>query len=269
MRPRTLPAPAVALLLFVAGCAAGSPPSAAAGPELLPTRGERTTVLAPPDLGEEARDAWLSRVESAQRTLAGTDFGPLDDGWDGELVVELPDTASHYQELAGAGVEDAAAVTRCPSEGARITINPVVATSGAGYLESLVLHEAVHVATGSSCGGEAPQWVEEGLAEWVASEHSGDALAANQAWVAAYLADHGVPEALPADAEFTADPDSVSAAYGLARLAVAVAVDRLGTAAAMDYFARAYTGEAPQATGARLTAWYRAELAELSGSGPR
>jgi len=265
---RSLTASAVALVLL-SGCAVAPDPGASTDLGLQASRRERVTVLAPPELGDEARSAWLTRLEWAAGTLAGTSFGQLDDSWDGQLVVELPGTAGHFRELAGPGMEDAAAVTRCPSGGARITVNPVVATNQPWYLDSLVLHEAVHVATGSSCGGGAPQWVEEGLAEWVASEHSSDSLAANQAWVVAYLARHGVPEALPVDADFSADPDSVSAAYALARLAVAVAIDQLGMAAATDYFDGAYAGRTQDATTARITSGYLDELTRLSGSAQR
>jgi hypothetical protein len=261
--------PAVTLVLL-AGCAAAPDPGTSADAGLSASRGDRVTVLAPPELGDQPRSAWLTRLEWAAETLAGTGFGTLDDTWDGQLVVELPGTAGQYQELAGAGMDDAAAVTRCPPGGARITVNPVVGANEPWYLDSLVLHEAVHVATGSSCGGEAPQWVEEGLAEWVACEHSSESLAANQAWVMEYLERHGVPEALPDDPDFTADPDSVSAAYALARQAVAVAIDQLGEAGAMDYFAGAYDGrQTGDATTAEITSRYLAELAALSGSGQR
>lgn len=256
-----------ATLLALAGCTAvpGSSPTAS----LTATEGAAVTVLAAADVAPAQRQVWLTRLEWAAAALHATDLAPLDDGWDGRLVVELPATAGQYAALAGADGRDAAAVTHCPAEGARITINPVVYDHDAEYLDSLVLHEGVHVATGSSCGGEAAQWIEEGLAEWVTGEHSPASLAANQAWVEAYLVRHGIPDELPPDADFTGDPDQVSAAYGLARQAVAVAVDQLGYDVAMEFFAADFAGAPDQAATAQVTQWYLAGLRQLSGSARR
>ncbi|MDQ7992293.1 MAG: hypothetical protein REI45_06375 [Propionicimonas sp.] len=265
------PRPALALAaLLLAGCApAPASPTAPAEPELVASSDDAVTLLAPAALDTPARQVWTRRIRTAVDTLAQTDLGPLDDGWDGRLVVELPDTARAYARLAGEGAEAAAAVTRCPADGSRITVNPVVDAAEPAYLASLLLHEAVHVATGSSCSVGAPQWVEEGLAEWVAAEHSGESLAANQAWVEQYLELHGIPEVLPTDADFSGDPDTVSAAYGLARLAVAAAIDGLGHDAAMEFFGAAFDGRGDDATTAAVTGWYRAELAGLSASARR
>lgn len=269
MRHRPSPAFALATLLLAAGCAR-LPVATATGDEtFVAHQGTHATLLAPAGLDWATRDAWRERLDWAAQTLAESGLDPLDADWDGRLLLELPPTGQWYQRLAGADGGDAAAVTRCPAEGVRITVNPVVAGKDADYLDSLVLHEGVHVATGSSCDAAAAQWVEEGLAEWVACEHNEASLSANRQWVDSYLEGHGLPSALPADADFRGPADQVSAAYALARQAVASAVDRLGRPAAMELLHDHYEGVADAAGTAQLTRWYLDDLARLSGSAPR
>ena len=95
------------------------------------------------------------------------------------------------------------------------------------------------------------------------------ALDANRQWVISYLAGHGVPASLPADGDFYAASDQVSAAYALARQAVASAVDRVGRPAAMALLGGFYDGTANEQDIRRLTAWYVADLQRLSGSAQR
>lgn len=269
MRHRFGTALATAILLGTVGCAQQPLASATPEPVLVPAEAAHGTVLALSGLDWATRDAWRERLDWAAETLTGAGLGPLDTAWDGRLLIELPPTQQWYARLAGADGSDAAAVTRCPADGVRITVNPVVAGKDATYLDSLVLHEGVHVATGSSCEGEAAQWVEEGLAEWVACEHDEASLAANQQWVVSYLQGHGLPAGLPADADFRGPSEQVSAAYALARQVVASAVDRLGRPAAMELLKAHYAGDADQEVTRQLTGWYLDDLGRLSGSAPR
>ena len=268
MRSRLAVAGIALALLSGAGCAPATSPTPAE-PSLSASTAGQGTLLAAPDLDPAIRQAWLDRLDRTIQTLARAGLAPLDEDWDGRLVVELPPTAQAYAALAGTLSGDAAAVTRCPEAGARITVNPVIAAEDTEYLDSLILHEGVHLATGSSCRGQAPQWVEEGVAEWLASEHSGAALDANRQWVTSHLAQHGVPAALPADGDFYTPSDQVSAAYALARQAVASAVDRVGRPAAMALLGSYYDGTADEQDTRRLTAWYVADLQRLSGSAQR
>ncbi|MGC3954001.1 MAG: hypothetical protein QM804_07085 [Propionicimonas sp.] len=246
--------PALAAALLLAGC--GSPdPSvptpAAATPSVVlsPTDTAAGTVYAPADLDGDARRAWLERLRRTVGILADTDLGPADDDWDGRLAVELPQTSADYAALAGPAGAEAAAVTRCLGDGSRITINPAVRDTGADYLDALVLHEAVHAATGSACR-PAPLWIEEGLAEWLTVQHHPAAAQTNQQWLTRELAG-GLPSGLPEDAAFQGTAEQVSGGYALAVFAVDTAIGRLGQARAMAYFA------APdEPTTRQLTGWY-------------
>ena len=270
MRSRRLAvAGLVVAVLSGVGCARPATSPTSTEPSLSASTLGTGTLLADPDLAPADRQAWLDRLDRTIQTLAGAGLAPLDEDWDGRLVVELPPTAQAYTALAGTLSGEAAAVTRCPDAGARITVNPVVAAEGTEYLDSLLLHEGVHLATGSSCRGRAPQWAEEGVAEWLASEHSGAALEANRQWVISYLAEHPVPATLPADGDFYGPSDQVSAAYALARQAVASAVDRVGRPAAMALLDGYYDGTADEQDTRGVTAWYVADLQRLSGSAQR
>lgn len=241
------------VLALVAGC--GTP---VAEPVLVPSADpvalqpidtDAGTLLAPAGIDPSRRTAWVDRMTRTIATLGAAGLGPLDDGWDGRLLVELPATADDYAELAGADGHEAAAVTRCVAGASPITINPRIVTEKPDYLDGLLLHEAVHAATGSACT-DAPLWVEEGLAEWLTAQYDPASQQANQQWLAHALT-AGLPSGLPEDAAFTGTATQLSASYALAVFAVGTTVERLGHERAMAYFA------APDdATTARITQWY-------------
>lgn len=261
------PATLLIALALLAGCAAPAAPSpvpaatVSIGPttgssrsaELVPTTTAAGVLYAPADLDSAERQEWLDRIEWAAATLAEAELGPLDVGWDGQLVVELPTTQDDYLGLAGVGSGAAAATTRCDSDSSRIAINPVVRTESSSYLDSLLLHEGVHTATDAACT-DSPLWIEEGLAEWLTAQHDPATQQANQQWLDYELAS-GLPSGLPMDASFGGSAAELSGAYALAVFAVATAIEHLGQDQAMAYFA------APdeQTTG-RLTQWYLAGL---------
>lgn len=256
----------VALLLATTACAAPTPHDQ---PTLQTVPASSGTLLVPAGFDPDARQDWLDRLDRTAAALSRASLASLVAGWDGDLLIELPPDRQWYARLAGPGSEQAAAVTRCLDGHGRITVNPVVGDEDPDYLDTLVLHEGVHVATGSSCAGQADQWVEEGLAEWLACEPDPACLDASRQWVADYLARQGLPAGLPQDSEFTGSPDQVSAAYALARQAVASAVERLGEPASMALLDSHYRGLADPDATRRLTAWYLADLQRFSGSAPR
>lgn len=243
-------------LVLLAGCGRVAPTTTGVAPVALqPIETDAGTLLAPADLAPAERTAWLDRLARTVASVDEADFGPLDDDWDGRLVVELPATADDYAALAGADGAEAAAVTRCADGSSSITINPRVAAEGPGYLDALLLHEAVHAATGAGCA-DAPLWIEEGLAEWFAAQHDPAARDANQQWLDHELA-AGLPAGLPQDADFAGTAAQVSGAYALAVFAVATAVEHLGHDPAMAYFA-----DPDEATTARIIRWHLDGLAE-------
>ncbi len=259
---RRWPVTLLAGMTLLAGCAPSSAPTLEEPPTgaLEPTAVAGGTLYATAELVPAQRQAWLERIERSSAVVADAGLGSLDDDWDGQVIVELPVTTRDYTVLAGSGSDTAAAVTRCDPEGSRIAINPRVRAESADYLDSLLLHEAVHVATGSACT-DAPLWIEEGLAEWLTAEHHAATQQANQQWLDHELAVGGLPTGLPADASFWGSADQVSGAYALAAFAVATAIEQLGQDQAMAFFA------APdESTTGQLTEWYLAGLrARLPG----
>ena len=218
-------------------------------PPLQPVAASAGTLYVPGDAEATEQQTWLERLDRASAALARADLGSLTDGWDGRIVVELPSTHEGYLALAGPEGDGAAASTRCDAGDSRITINPVVRAEPSGYLDSLLLHEAVHAATGAGCA-DTPLWTEEGLAEWLTEQHDPAAQQANQQWLAHELA-AGLPAGLPPDTAFRGTAAQVSGAYALAAFAVDTAIQRLGRARAMAYLA------APdEPTTRQLTAWY-------------
>lgn len=258
-RPLLILGLAVTLL---AGCAqpatpvvTPSPPTQAPPVELIATTTASGTLWAPVDLPTGRRHVWLERIDRTAAILADTDLSPLDDDWDARVVVELPSTTTDFTRLAGSDSGEAAAVTRCDAIGSRITINPRLGSAEPAYLDALLLHEAVHAATGAACR-LTPLWIEEGLAEWVTVQHSPDAADTNRQWLDHALATDGVPSGLPPDDAFQGTAAQLSAAYALAVFAVDTTVRKLGQPAAMAYFA------APDdPTTAKVTVWYLDGLA--------
>lgn len=255
----------------MAGCTAAPSPSlgiqvATSDPTVQQTFTTDAGTLLVGAAESDAR-AWLDRVTRSVRAVEAADLGALVEGWDHRLTVELPADAEQYATSAGSDGAGAAAVTRCLAGKSRIVVNPAVRAQPAGYLDGLVRHEAVHVATDSACRTGGPSWLNEGLAEWVATRHDTDGAAANRAWVRWYLDQHGVPSRLPSDAEFAgSDSDGLLAGYALAELAVEVAIAHLGHSSAVAYFADLRAGTDRGVTTADLTTWYVAELARLAES---
>ena len=250
----------VAASVLLTGCAPASPvPSPTSDPtpasaDLTATTIPTGTLFAPAELGTDERQEWLERLARVATILETTDLGALDADWDGRLTLELPADAAGYAALAGSGGQQSAAVTRCSDGASRITLNPRVGSLEAGYLDTLLLHEAVHAATGSACT-DRPLWIEEGLAEWLAIQHDPTARGANQEWLDHHLVTSGVPTGMPADRQFEGTAAQLSEAYALATFAVTTTIEHLGTDAAMAYFA-----EPDAETTGRIAAWYLAAL---------
>lgn len=257
-----------ALALAASGCKAPPPP---ATPTPSATAGTLTgiataggTLYVSDGIGSADKGSWTTRLEWAAGVLKATHLGALDDDWDGRLNVELLTDPAWYRRLAGQDASAAAAVSRCDADTVRITVNPRILSAGAEYLDSLLLHEGVHAATGSPCTPGGPLWVKEGLAEWVAGEHSASSRQATKAWVEDTVTSTGVPKSLPDDAEFSGA--NQSAAYALASCVVAAAVEHGGTDWAMRYFQRLLAGQREPADTAKVTAWYGDYVRRLAES---
>lgn len=258
-----------AIVLAASGCTTPSPSPPASSPvetadTLTPITTAGGTLYISAGIGSADEASWTTRLTWATEVLKGTELGGLDDHWDGTLSVELLTDPAWYRRLAGQDASAAAAVSRCEHGAVTITVNPRILSAAAEYLDSLLLHEGVHAATGSPCSPEGPLWVKEGLAEWVAGEHSASTRQATTAWVEDTVTSDGVPTALPDDAAFNGSRRS--AAYALASCAVAAAVEHAGTEWAMGYFERVLAGDREPHDTAKVTAWYGDYVRQLAAS---
>ncbi|HEY3410948.1 MAG TPA: hypothetical protein VGK53_22505 [Propionicimonas sp.] len=213
-------------------------------------------------LDASARRAWAERIDRAAAAVART-APPGEDGWAGGLVVEVPATGSDFQAITDELPNTASALTTCGTGTPRIVVNPLILEQPDEWLDSTLVHEAVHVATDSACvpAGESLGWAVEGLAESVTARNDPATATRNHGLVLDYLRGHAMPTALPTQLE-----DLTS--YALAQLAVDQVRAHLGTKAD-DLLARA-THEAGTLTRVELgkvTDLYTAELRRLAASG--
>ncbi len=213
-------------------------------------------------LDEAARQQWADRLDRASVTVAAS--SPAGGaGWTGGLVVEIVADASDFEAVTNEPHGSASALTTCSTGTPRVVVNPAVLDQPAEWLDSTLVHEAVHVATDSACVpvGRNLQWAVEGLAESVAAGNDPATATRNQQLVAGYLRDHPVPRTLP-------DELTDLTGYALAQLAVEQVQTHLG-AGAKGLLDRAIH-DSRQVTTAeleRVTGWYTAELERIGRSG--
>jgi hypothetical protein len=213
-------------------------------------------------LDASVRNVWAERIDRAAAAVARM-APPGADGWTGGLVVEVPATGSDFQAITDELPNTASALTACGTGTPRIVVNPLILEQPAEWLDSTLVHEAVHVATDSACvaAGESLGWAVEGLAESVTARNDPATAIRNRGLVRDYLRDHAVPTTLPTQLE-----DLTS--YALAQLAVDQVRAHLGTKA--DSLLSRATHEASTVTPVELgkvTELYTAELRRLAASG--
>jgi hypothetical protein len=150
--------------------------------------------------------------------------------------------AADTEDLAGLldrddtkGLADTAAVTVGPEEApAHAVFVNGPAFDGLSKLgrQVVLTHELVHVATRATGDNDAPTWLEEGFADYVAYRDT--KLGADQ--IAGDALDAPLPESLPTTAEFNASGSKAAIAYGRSWAAVRVVAARMGGDSAMKRF---------------------------------
>lgn len=208
-------------------------------------------------LSAAQQQVWATRLDRASAVVQASGVLEPDSDWNGGLVVMLPANADDFATLSGTDSADTGAVTTCASGTPRILINPGSFAAGARWLQSTVIHEAVHVATDSPCKS-GTEWVVEGVAESVSAASDPTTASSNRELVRSYLRANGVPAALPQRVESSTD-------YALAQVAVDQVRARLGAQEAADFLVRGVAGRLSDAEVARATQWYRAELQRRAG----
>jgi hypothetical protein len=155
-----------------------------------------------PDAAE--RDLWASRLSGVGTALEADEVVVPAKDWDGSITLRLPETNARFQELTGKSASEFQAATYCQGQGSIIAVSPTMAYADDSEINAMLLHEGVHAVTMSACTDSGPDWLNEGLAEWVAVQHVASTAAANREVMENYLADNPVPESLP---DFDSPPD--------------------------------------------------------------
>jgi hypothetical protein len=206
-------------------------------------------------LDETARRAWADRLDRAADAVASA-APPGINGWRGGLVVDVPASTSDFQAITDELPSTAAALATCSTGTPRVVINPQILGDPADLQDATMVHEAVHVATDSPCGGpdQALNWAVEGLAESVTARVYPTIAAGNREAVRTYLRDNPMPKALPTQLDDLA-------AYALAQLAVDQVREHLGDKAD-DLLERAIhqSSSVTPAELRRVTQWYLSAL---------
>ncbi|MCL1838794.1 MAG: hypothetical protein FWG47_05695 [Propionibacteriaceae bacterium] len=226
------------------------------------------TMIASERVSEAVANVWLKHMIAAILTVKKFDSSGLIAGWNQRLVVELPRETREYQRLVGMDPSISSAATECENGAVRIVINPAALDLPQPEGEALMLHEAVHFATGSPCHDGGELWASEGLAEWVTAKTYKQTAASNKAIVENYLSLNGIPETLPTAASFAGEKEQVIAAYALSEAVVAAAVKELGEAEALNLISKIAREKlsVDQKTYGDLYKWYAAALKKLSAS---
>ncbi len=157
-------------------------------------------------------------------------------------VTVVVGTREDVEEVLGptTGLPAAAVTWRpagsAPSAAAQVLIDEAVWRSLPASAQQVVLtHELVHVATGS-VESQAPRWLEEGLADYIAWTGTTVPVqtAAREALEA--IARTGPPQALPADSDFELGGLSAGAAYGEAYVAARLIAQTYGVDALLEIY---------------------------------
>jgi hypothetical protein len=206
-------------------------------------------------LDAAARERWVQRVDRAAESVRAA--GVVAD-WPGGLVVAIP-PEGRFGAVSGEAATAASAVTTCTAGTPRIVVNPVILDQPDEWLDSTLVHEAVHVATDSACTPGGLGWAVEGLAESVAARSDAATASRNRRLVRAFVRGHGVPDALPDALVSLTD-------YALAQVAVEALQARLGARA--DAVLRGAIEDADSLDADELAAatrWYIAEVRRRAG----
>ncbi|WP_231992014.1 hypothetical protein [Mycobacterium sp. ACS4331] len=209
---------------------ASAPVSVPSAPTVTVGDGRIVTSLS---LGGESTDAVLRRAEadlalSAPRVerFWGTD-------WSDEIVVVATGTDAEFAAaapgapagVAAVAVADAVDPLRRTAEGQRIVLGPGAGRMSDEALRLVLTHELFHYAARPDTAADAPRWVTEGVADYVARSGPVPAMPA--------------PTRLPSDNDFSTHGGQLSEAYDRAWLFARFIADRYGEPALRDLYTAA------------------------------
>lgn len=204
----------------------------------LVVRGSQRTLAA---AGSAQHAARLHRLVVA----AVADVSRVVPTWHGKLVVYEPATSADFRAVLGTtpgSYADIAAVTATVDGSQRraasvaIVVNPAVFDQLSPIGSRVVIsHEAAHAATGAAAGS-MPLWVAEGFADYVGVGSVHVPLEVSAGAAIRDIRRHGLPAALPRNAEFAASGDGLEVAYEEAWLAARLIAQLYGRARLVAFY---------------------------------
>ena len=195
--------------------AAPPAPAGAAAPEPVPPtiEGRRIVFGGAPGPIRQRVTAQIGAAITAVDGFWGTD-------WPTEIVIETVDSDREFTARTGLSEPMAAAAVagwvdpaRGIAAGQAIVIAPGAAGIGDDALQTVLTHELFHYATRAHTALDAPRWLQEGVADYVARPAPRHPA---------------VPDRLPDDADFTGTGAALSAGYDRAWLLARFIAERYG-----------------------------------------
>ena len=172
--------------------------------------------------------------------------------WRPRLVVEVPGSAGALDDELGADHGRYAAIAAvtssvdgslAPGAPVHVFVNPEVFDRLEPRGARVVMaHEATHVATGAATA-DVPLWLLEGFADYVALRDVRLPLSVTARQIGEQVRREGVPDALPAEAEFDTATPHLGASYEAAWLACRLVADTAGEDALVAVYRRVSQGE--------------------------
>jgi hypothetical protein len=131
-------------------------------------------------LGGDRTDGLLTRIAGAIGDAVGAVEKFWGTDWDHEIVVIATDTQAqfvaqagldpggHWGDIAAVSVADHVDFAHHRATGQRLVFAPGAAAMSAGSLRIVLTHELFHLAARADTALEAPRWLVEGVADFVA-----------------------------------------------------------------------------------------------------
>ena len=207
-----------------------------ASPPLVVGDGRTVTLIS---LGAPDTDAVLTRVSGDIGSAVAAVEGFWGTDWTHEIVIVATRSADQFAVQAGGdqrgdtaalAVADHLDVVRRTATGQRIVLAPGAGSMDTEDLRIVLGHELFHYAARADTAPDAPRWLTEGVADYVARSSAGETTAISRI---------GLPTALPADVDLTGDAEQLSVAYDRAWLFARYIADRYGEPALRALYERA------------------------------
>jgi hypothetical protein len=230
-------------------------PPAAEGP-LVVGDGRAVTLV---NLGGSATDAVLARVSADIGPAVAKVEGFWGTDWSRDITIMATATDVEFSaatagmrapsadtaNLAAVTVADSVDPSRREVSGQRIVLSPGASRMSAESLRIVLAHELFHYASRADTASDAPRWLTEGVADFVARpapQPTAD--------------EPTLPTALPSDADFAASGQQLSRAYDRAWSFARYVADRYGPTGLRTPYQRAccvnhpdFAAALPQAIG--------------------